>query len=128
MDLEVVGIAVDFRDEVLKYADEIGLDYPLLIGEQDGLDAVAAFGIDPMFPVSIFSDRGGRIVAVRIGELHADEADFILTRVAEVDAGTLELPIAKQQIAAKLHELNLARAKAEEARSKENPDLHVTRR
>lgn len=121
MGLEVVGIAVDFREDVLKYADEIGLDYPLLIGEQDGLDAVAAFGIDPMFPVSIFSDRGGRIVAVRIGELHADEADFILARVADVDAGTLELPAAKQQIAAKLHELALDRAK-------ENPDLQVTRR
>ncbi len=41
---QIVGVAVDFRDDVLKYAKEIGIDYPLLIGEEDGLDAVTKFG------------------------------------------------------------------------------------
>lgn len=108
--LEVIGVAVDFRDDVLKYAAEIGLDYPLLIGEQDGLDAAAAFGLEPVFPFSVFSDREGRIVAVRIGELHADEAAFILARVRDVDAGQLELPVAQQQIADKLRDLAATRA------------------
>jgi thiol-disulfide isomerase/thioredoxin len=108
--LEVIGIAVDFREDVLKYAAEIGLDYPLLIGEQDGLDAAAAFGLDPVLPFSVFSDRQGRIVAVRVGELHADEAAFILARVRDVGAGRLELGIAQQQIADKLRELAASRA------------------
>jgi len=108
--LEVIGIAVDFREDVLKYAQEIGLDYPLLIGEQDGIDAAAAFGVDPVLPFSIFSDRQGRIVAVRIGELHADEAAFILERVREVGGNRLELPVAQQQIADKLRELAATRA------------------
>ncbi|MGD9599466.1 MAG: TlpA family protein disulfide reductase [Steroidobacteraceae bacterium] len=110
--LEVIGVAVDFREDVLKYAAEIGLDYPLLIGEQDGLDAAAAFGVDPVLPFSVFSDSRGRIVAVRIGELHADEAEFILARVHEVDAGRTELPVAQQQIAEKLRELAENRAKS----------------
>ncbi|MBV6423305.1 MAG: Thiol-disulfide oxidoreductase ResA [Steroidobacteraceae bacterium] len=110
--LEVIGIAVDFREDVLKYAAEIGLDYPLLIGEQDGLDAAAAFGVDPVLPFSVFSDSKGRIVAVRIGELHADEAAFILARVQEVDAGRIALPVAQQQIAEKLRELAAIRAKS----------------
>lgn len=108
--LEVIGIAVDFREDVLRYAQEIGLDYPLLIGEQDGLDAAATFGLELVLPFSVFSDRNGRIVAVRIGELHADEAAFILDRVREVDARRLELPAAKQQIADKLRDLAAARA------------------
>jgi thiol-disulfide isomerase/thioredoxin len=41
---QIVGVAVDFREDVLKYAKDIGIDYPLLIGEQDGLDAVNKFG------------------------------------------------------------------------------------
>src|SRR5690606_38622832 len=41
---QIVGVAVDFRDDVLKYAKEIGIDYPLLIGEQDGLEAVTKVG------------------------------------------------------------------------------------
>lgn len=109
--LEVIGIAVDFRDDVLRYATEIGLDYPLLIGEQDGLDAAAAFGVDPVFPFSVFSDRQGRIVAVRVGELHADEAAFILARVKDVDANRLPLDAAQHQIADKLRDLAASRAK-----------------
>lgn len=108
--LEVIGIAVDFRDDVLAYAQEIGIDYPLLIGEQDGIDAVNAFGLEPVLPFSVFADREGRIVAVRIGELHADEAEFILDRVREVDASRLALPAAKQQIADKLRDLAAIRA------------------
>jgi thiol-disulfide isomerase/thioredoxin len=108
--LEVIGIAVDFREDVLKYAQDIGLEYPLLIGEQDGLDAAAAFGVDPVFPFSIFSDAQGRIVAVRVGELHADEAAFILERVREVGADRVELAVAQQQIADELRELAAKRA------------------
>ncbi len=37
---QIVGVAVDVREDVVKYAQEIGIDYPVLIGEQDGLDAV----------------------------------------------------------------------------------------
>jgi thiol-disulfide isomerase/thioredoxin len=74
--LEVVGIAVDFRDAVQHYSREMGIDYPVLVGEQDGLDAIAAFGMDTVFPFSVFTDRKGRIVALKVSELHADEAPF----------------------------------------------------
>ena len=79
--VEIVGIAVDFRDAVQKYAREMGIDYPVLVGEQDGLEAIAAFGMDTVFPFTVFADRQGRIVTLKIGELHADEARFILDRV-----------------------------------------------
>ena len=60
---QVIGIAVDFRDKVLAYADEMQIDYPLLIGEQEALDAAAAFGVETVgLPFTVFSDRQGRIV------------------------------------------------------------------
>jgi thiol-disulfide isomerase/thioredoxin len=108
--VEVVGIAVDFRDDVLVYAREIGIDYPLLIGEQDGLAAARAFGMDMVFPFTVFADRQRRIVALKVGELHADEAAFILDMVAEVNAGRLELAPARTAIAAKLRLLAANRA------------------
>ena len=37
---QLVGIAIDFREDVLKYAEATHINYPLLIGEQDGLNAV----------------------------------------------------------------------------------------
>ena len=108
--VEVVGIAVDFRDDVLKYARVIGIDYPLLIGEQDGLAAAQAFGMDMVLPFTVFSDAKRRIVALKVGELHADEAAFILDIVAEVNAGRLELASARTAIAAKLRILAAQRA------------------
>jgi thiol-disulfide isomerase/thioredoxin len=108
--LEVIGIAVDFRDEVLQYANKIGLDYPLLIGEDEGLAAAGAFGMDLVLPFSIFADRQGRIVTLKVGELHADEAGYILDTIREVDAGRLDLASARKGIADRLKELAATRA------------------
>jgi len=85
---QVIGIAVDFRDKVLAYADEMQIDYPLLIGEQEALDAAAAFGVTTIgLPFTVFSDRRGQIVTAHLGELTAAEANLILDAVRRVDAG-----------------------------------------
>jgi thiol-disulfide isomerase/thioredoxin len=109
--LAVVGIAVDFRDAVATYARKAGIDYPILIGEDSGLDTVHAFGMDLVFPFSVFADQGGRIVAVKVGELHQDEADFILDRVQDIDSGALSLAAAQEKIGARLKEFAVERAK-----------------
>jgi peroxiredoxin len=113
--VEIVGIAVDFRADVQRYAREIGIDYPVLVGEQDGLDAIAAFGMDTVFPFTVFVDRQGRIVTLKIGELHADEARFILDEVKAIDHGRTELAAAKKQIADGVAALAAKRAQQEEA-------------
>jgi thiol-disulfide isomerase/thioredoxin len=110
--VEVVGVAVDFREDVVKYANDIGLDYPLLIGEEDGLAAADAFGINPVFPFTVFSDAERRIVAVKIGELHADEAAFILDHVQKINAGTLAVETARTLIRDELRRLEAARPAA----------------
>jgi hypothetical protein len=57
-------------------------------------------------------DREGRIVTVKIGELHRDEATFILARLADVGAGRLALAAAREQIAERLERLTISRAGA----------------
>jgi thiol-disulfide isomerase/thioredoxin len=110
--LEVIGVAIDFREAVVKYAKDIGMDYPVLIGEENSLPALDALGMELLvLPFTIFSDRQSRIVAVKIGELHANEAESILARVREIDAGTLSLTDARQQIGARLQELAIERAR-----------------
>jgi thiol-disulfide isomerase/thioredoxin len=109
--LAVVGVAVDFRAAVAKYAHNSGIDYPILIGEDEGLDAVHAFGMELVFPFSVFADQNGRVVAVKLGELHQDEADFILDRVQDIDRGTMSLAAAREQIEAKLKDFAVGRAK-----------------
>jgi thiol-disulfide isomerase/thioredoxin len=108
--LEIVGIAVDYPDDVQKYARAHGIDYPLLIGEQGGLAAASAFGMEPVLPFTVFTDRQGRVVTLRIGELHPDEAELILNRVRDVDAGKLTLPVAREEIEDGVRALRTARA------------------
>ena len=109
--VEVVGIAVDFRDAVQHYARQMSIDYPVLVGEQDGLDAIAAFGMDTVFPFTVFVDSRGRIVTLKVGELHADEARFILDRVKGIDSGRLDLTAAKKEIADGIAALAAERAR-----------------
>jgi thiol-disulfide isomerase/thioredoxin len=113
MKLEIVGIAVDFRDDVLKYVKENPLSYPLLIGEEDGLAAVTAMGVgQAAFPFTVFADSRQRILALKLGELHRDDAEFILERLAKVDAGKMELPTARSEITEGLKDLATKRAAA----------------
>jgi thiol-disulfide isomerase/thioredoxin len=96
---QVIGIAIDFRDKVLDYARTMSIDYPLLIGEQDALDAAAAFGVDAVgLPFTIFTDTSGRVITLHMGELTADEADIILGAVREVNAGRSDPGQARQAI------------------------------
>ena len=100
---QVVGIAIDFRDKVLDYAREMQIRYPMLIGEQDALDAAAAFGVDAVgLPFTIFTDTSGRVIALHMGELTADEAAIILGAVGEVNAGRSDPTQARQAIATAL--------------------------
>jgi len=106
---QVVGVAVDFRDDVLKYADEIGIDYPILMGEQDGLDAVTSFGMGSIgFPFTVFTDNQGRIVLTHLGELTQPESVVMLDAVKRVNSGELTPAAARTAAATQLQELKPA--------------------
>lgn len=103
--LEIVGIAVDFRDAVIQYAHSIGIDYPVLIGEKDGIAAIDALGMESVFPFTVFADNQGRILTVKVGELHRDEADVILDSLRDVDSGKTDLTAARQHISTEMARL-----------------------
>jgi len=99
--LEVIGIAVDFREDVLKFLDATPIDYAVLIGEQDGMDAARAFGMETIgLPFTAFIDGSGRIATVHVGELHRPQADLILSAVLELEAGTIDMWGARAKIRA----------------------------
>jgi thiol-disulfide isomerase/thioredoxin len=98
---QIVGVAVDIREDVIKYAQEIGIDYPVLIGEQDGLDAVNKFGQGSIgFPFTVFTDNRGRIVLFHLGEIHKQQAAVLFGAVRDVNSGKLT-PASARVVAAK---------------------------
>jgi thiol-disulfide isomerase/thioredoxin len=104
---QVVGVAVDVREDVLKYAKEIAIDYPLIMGEQDGLEAVGKFGLGSIgFPFTVFTDNQHRIVLTHLGELHKPQADAILAVIAKVNSGELTPAAGRTMAAAQLEKLD----------------------
>jgi thiol-disulfide isomerase/thioredoxin len=89
-DLQIVGIAVDFPADVQQFLKKTPIHYPVLIGEQDGLDTATAFGVQAIaFPFSVFIDRNGHILSLHVGELHEEQARVILGVLDRVDSGEL---------------------------------------
>ena len=95
---EIVGIAVDFKEDVAKFLTKTPLQYPLLVGEEDGLAAAEAFGMGMAFPFSVFVDSQNRILTIKIGELHEDEANFAFDRLRDIDKGVMTLPVAQAAV------------------------------
>ena len=112
---EIVGIAVDFREDVLAFVKKTPLNYPLLIGEEDGLAAAEAFGMGMGFPFSVFVDSQSRILTVKVGELHEDEANFAFDRLRDIDNGTLTREAAQAAVGDAFREMAAERAKQEAA-------------
>jgi len=102
-EIALIGIAIDFRADVLRYLDEMPIRYTVLIGEEDGLEASAAFGMRSLgLPYTVFVDRRGQIVTIHLGELHRSQADAILSVVRALDAGEIDLPTAQARIKAEV--------------------------
>ena len=109
--LRIIGIAVDFRDSVETFLKTTKLHYELLVGEEDGLEAAQKFGMELLLPFSVFADQHNRIVAVKVGELHRDEADAILAHMRLLDAGRETLTEAQAAIGEVLEKLSVQREK-----------------
>ncbi len=75
--LQFVGIAVDKPEPVQRFASELGLNYPTLIGGLPAMVLSRELGNRLVaLPFTIVLDRGGRVVATHLGpvkpaDLHA---------------------------------------------------------
>src|SRR5262245_15538868 len=63
--LQVVGIAVEARDPVVTFANEMQFNYPVLIGQSDAWEAAAAFGVDVYaLPFTVFTGADGSVLGI----------------------------------------------------------------
>jgi thiol-disulfide isomerase/thioredoxin len=77
--LRVVGIALDERERAARFARELGLSYPVLLGEADVVVTSRRFGNSSgMLPYSVLIDTNGVIRWVRLGALERAELERII--------------------------------------------------
>jgi len=110
--LQVLGVAVDSRTAVQQYLHTRPVNYPILAGETEGTEAMNRFGAQLVLPFSVFTDAKGQIILLKLGELHPEEADYILSTEQAIAAGNETIAQARTAIETKLREFAIARAKA----------------
>jgi len=68
--LVFIGIALDEKIKVQAFVDEMGVNYPILLGEMDAVDLARKIGNRlGGLPFTVIIDRNGKIVASEVGGL-----------------------------------------------------------
>jgi len=96
----VIGIAVDRFAEVEAFLRDTGISYPILVGQQDAMDAGSSFG--PEFvglPFSVLVAPGGHVLGLHAGELDAGELRALIETLDRVVAGDLDTGSARKRLA-----------------------------
>ena len=98
--IQVVGIAVDHMDAVRAFAAEMAIDYPILVGQGDAMDAATQLGIEVfVLPSTVFTSADGVPIGIRVGEIHAEHIQNFATTVAALDRGEIDLDTARDRLA-----------------------------
>ncbi|HEX5046704.1 MAG TPA: TlpA disulfide reductase family protein [Gammaproteobacteria bacterium] len=101
--LQVVGIAVDKRDPVVGFADRMQFNYPILIGEGEGWDAAAAFGVSVYaLPFTVFTAADGSVLGVHTGELHTEHLENLTAILADLDQHKIGVDEARARLAGRM--------------------------
>lgn len=82
--VEIVGIAVDNAVKVGEFAKSLGVTYPILLSEADGLELMRQLG-NPSggLPYTVFLDRKGRIAHRKLGALKGPDLEDVLSRLTQ---------------------------------------------
>ena len=76
---QIIGIAVDDEDAVRQYVEEIGMNYPSLVVQDEGVTLAKRYGNDiGALPYSVIINRDGEISYTIRGELSKIRAKELL--------------------------------------------------
>ena len=97
---QVIGIAVDYAEEVARYAEEAKFNYPNLVGEQDAMALAESSGIYFVgLPFTMFVASDGEFVGSYIGELHQSHLDIVADVMTRLDRAEFSKDEAREALA-----------------------------
>lgn len=77
--IQVIGVAVDNLEDVKEFYQAEGMNYPVLIGEQDAINIMAEFGeTTGSLPYTVVLNTDGKIVAHKLGALDLPHMETLI--------------------------------------------------
>ncbi len=75
----IIGIALDNKQDVIDFIDPMGVEYPILLGDQQGIKLTQDYGNRlGVLPFSVIIDRQGRIIERHRNEMTFEEAEQLI--------------------------------------------------
>jgi len=88
---QVLGIAVDYPEEVRAYAETAEFNYPVLVGQDDAMSVAESSGIEFIgMPFTMIVAADGEYLSAYIGELHQQQLDSIVDVLTMLDRGAID--------------------------------------
>ncbi len=77
--LQFIGVALQKAEEVQGFAAELGMNYPILVGEQTVIKVAEEYGNTiGILPYTVVVDRNKKIAFIKKGPLHYEEANAVI--------------------------------------------------
>lgn len=98
-DLQVIGVAVDYLEDVVAYAETAEFNYPILVGQEDAMAAAEDAGVPFIgLPFTIVVAPDGRLIKAHVGEIVATQVADIVEVLARLERGELDVEDARQAL------------------------------
>lgn len=87
--LQIIGVAIDDAEPVRGFVEEYGINYPVLLGADDGIGLAQRLGNDiGALPYTVFADAEGRILHAERGVVELEEAEAVVAPLLGIDSVT----------------------------------------
>ena len=97
--LQIIGIAVDFPEDVAAYAEEAQFNYPVLIGQEDAMAVAESTGVEFIgLPFTMVVAPSGELIKAHIGEIMESHIEEIVAVFDDMATGRLDLEGAREAL------------------------------
>ena len=96
---KVIGIAVEFLEPVVAYAEDAQFNYQILYGEQDAMAIAETSGVSFIgLPFTMVIAKDGTLIGAHMGEVHQEHLDNIVIVLGQLDRGEVDVPGARDAL------------------------------
>jgi thiol-disulfide isomerase/thioredoxin len=89
--VQIIGIAVDFPEEVAAYAETVQFNYPVLVGQEDAMAVAETSGVPFIgLPFTMIIAPDGEFMHSHVGEIHREDLDNIVVLFEQLGRGEID--------------------------------------
>ena len=97
--LQVIGIAVDYVEEVVTYAETAAFNYPVLVGQEEAMAAAETSGIEFLgLPFTMVIAADGQLIKTHMGEILDTQIEEIVAVLERLAGGEIDVAQARERL------------------------------